>query len=327
MDRPRARRAPPAAGPRTAPLVMRVLSALIDSSLGLVVVAFMWLLAEVLYLRTDGAVSVPVAFFLSAWVACGWAIVVVGDGFSAATPGRRVMSLRVRMRDGSVAGWWRPLLRRVVFDLRILGVLGVALWLMLRRQGILFQEEYEYVPADAAVFAAFAVNLLILLSLVQRVGRRRPPWHDSLSGTLVLVVDPAQPTPPAPEAVEHPKPRRLLKQREAAPVVPDYLRSPDDPEPVLEERPPRPRVFRDRPDKPAVDELDHPYGIDAPRGAVGRFGDAVVVRLGFRSDTTEPPSGEVLPEAVTPTPSLLYALVDRFVAPARAVDRLFRRGQ
>ncbi len=325
LDRPRPRRAD-APGPRTAPLVMRVLSALIDAALGLAVVAFFALMAEVLYVRTEGRISVPVEHFALAWLVFGWLIVVGGDCLSAATPGRRVMSLRVRRPDGAAAGRWRPIVRRLVFDLRVLGVAGAAFWLMLRRQGLLLEEKPDLGVGDAAVFAAFAVNLFILLSLLKRVGKRRGSWHEALSGTLVLVVDADQPPPPAPEPVAHPKPRRLLKQREPAPVVPDYLRSPDDPEPRLEERPPRPRVFRDRPAAGGVADLDHPHGVDAPRSVFGRLGAAVVARFGFRSEIPEPVlPGEVLPEAVAPAPSLLYALVDRLVAPARAVDRLFRR--
>ena len=328
LDRPSSRAAS-GSRPRAvaqAGLAHRFAASTADLVISLVVVAFAGLLSEVAWLRSDGAVSVPIEVFALAWYAFGWLVVVLGDGFSGASFGKRLFHLRVCALDGRPAPWWRPLFRRLLFDLTAGVVAGLALWLMLRRQGLLFDSARPFASSDLVVFAAFAVNLVVLIALLTRLDPQHRSLHARFSRTRVLprVVVPA-PEPVA-ESVVKVKPRPLLKQRQVAPVIPDYLRVPGDDDPDLEERPPRPRVLRRPMDDRTRAVYDHPRGVDAPRGVLARFADFVVSRIGYSPDVSEPrlPGESADVGSAAPAP-FLYVVVNGLLAPARALEGALAR--
>ncbi len=288
LDRPpepaaRAAAAEPPSGRAT--LARRALASLVDGAAALAVVAFVALVAEVVRIRTAGGVTVPPVALAAAWVAVGWGAVLIGDGLFGATLGRRACGVRLVRPDGAPAGWWRPLVRRAAVDLRAALVLGLAFALTLRRQGASAGPLLPPSAADAGVFAAFAAILAAMLLLLGRAGPRRAALADAVSGTVSAVAPPPEAARPAVSVsrVIRAAPRRRVRERRRAPVVPDYLRLPGDPDDEADERPPRPRVLRARTGRAEDPRLDHPEGFDAPHGLPGRAAAYLVRRLGSRS--------------------------------------------
>ncbi len=280
---PRAAAAEPPSG--RASVARRALASLVDGAAALAVVAFVALVAEVVRIRTAGGVTVLPAVLAVAWVAVGWAVVLVGDGVFGATLGRRVFGVRLVRPDGAPAGWWRPLVRRAAVDLRAALVLGLAFALTLRRQGVPADALLPPSAADAGVFAAFAAILAAMLLLLGRAGPRRAALADAVSGTVAAVAPPREAARPAVSVsrVVRAALRRRVRERRRAPVVPDYLRLPGDPDDEADERPPRPRVLRAVTGRAEDPRLDHPDGFDAPRGLAGRAAAFLVRCFGSRS--------------------------------------------
>ena len=180
---PVAAKAVPAGVPR------RVASALLDAGLSLAAAGVVLLVSELLWLRSQGAVSVPVWVPVLVFFAAGWAHTLAGEGLSAgATLGKRALGLRVVGGGGQEPALWRVAARRVCLDAIVLVVTALALWLTMVRQygGLPPGTPVDLDGSDVVVFCAFFVNLVVLLALGRRFDPKRRFPHDSLAGLAVV---------------------------------------------------------------------------------------------------------------------------------------------
>lgn len=167
----------------------RVAAAALDALLSLLVAAFALLVSELLWLRSAGDISVPVWVPLLVYFVAGWAHTLAGEGvFGGATLGKRALGLRVVGGGGLDPALWRVALRRMCLDAVVLLVAVLALWFTMVRQyrGLPGETPVEFDLADALVFCAFVVNLLVLLALGRRFDPQRRFPHDSLAGLAVI---------------------------------------------------------------------------------------------------------------------------------------------
>ena len=180
---PVAAKAVPAGVPR------RLAAALLDAGASLGAAGVVLLVSELLWLRSQGAVSVPVWVSVLVFFAAGWAHTLVGEGLCAgATLGKRALGLRVVGGGGQEPALWRVAARRVCLDAVVLLVTALALWLTMVRQygGLPPGTPVDLDGSDVVVFCAFFVNLLVLLALGRRFDPKRRFPHDSLAGLSVV---------------------------------------------------------------------------------------------------------------------------------------------
>ena len=180
---PVAAKAVPAGVPR------RLAAALLDAGLSLAAAGVVLLVSELLWLRSQGAVSVPVWAPVLVFFAAGWAHTLAGEGLCAgATLGKRALGLRVVGGGGHEPALWRVAARRACLDAVVLVVTALALWLTMVRQygGLPPGTPVDLDGSDVAVFCAFFVNLVVLLALGRRFDPKRRFPHDSLAGLAVV---------------------------------------------------------------------------------------------------------------------------------------------
>lgn len=180
---PVAAKAVPAGVPR------RLAAALLDAVLSLAAAGVVLLVSELLWLRSQGAVSVPVWVPVLVFFAAGWVHTLVGEGLCAGvTVGKRVLGLRVVGGGGHDPALWRVAARRACLDAVVLAVTALALWLTMVRQygGLPPGTPVELDGSDVTVFCAFFVNLVVLLGLGRHLDPKRRFPHDSLAGLAVV---------------------------------------------------------------------------------------------------------------------------------------------
>lgn len=180
---PAAAKAAPAGVPR------RAAAALLDAGASLGAAGLALLVSELLWLRSQGAVSVPVWAPVLVFFAAGWAHTLAGEGLCAgATLGKRALGLRVVGGGGQEPALWRVAARRACLDAAVLVVTALALWLTMVRQygGLPPGTPGDLDGSDVAVFCAFFVNLLVLLAFARRFDPKRRFPHDSLAGLAVV---------------------------------------------------------------------------------------------------------------------------------------------
>ena len=167
----------------------RAAAAVLDGGVNLAAAGAALLVSELLWLRSDGAVSVPVWVPALVFVAAGWAHTLAGEGaFGGATLGKRALGLRVVGGGGFDPALWRVVARRACLDAVVLVVAALALWLTMVRQygGLPPGTPVELDGSDAMVFCAFFANLVVLLALGRRLDPKRRFPHDSLAGLAVI---------------------------------------------------------------------------------------------------------------------------------------------
>ena len=182
-------RAPAAAKAVPAGVPRRVAAALFDAGVSLVAAGVVLLVSELLWLRSRGAVSVPVWVPVFMFFAAGWAHTLAGEGLcGGVTLGKRMLGLRVVGGGGQEPVVWRVALRRACLDAVLLAVTVLALWLTMVRQygGLPPGTAVEMDGSDVAVFCAFFVNLVVLLALARRLDPQRRFPHDSAAGLAVV---------------------------------------------------------------------------------------------------------------------------------------------
>ena len=167
----------------------RAAAALLDAAVSLAAAGVVVLVSELLWLRSDGAVSVPVWVPVVVFFAVGWAHTLFGEGLCAGvTLGKRALRLRVVGGGGADPVLWRVAARRVCLDVVVMAVAALALWLTMVRQygGLPAGAPVDLDASDAVVFCAFFANLVVLLALGRRLDPQRRFPHDSLAGLAVL---------------------------------------------------------------------------------------------------------------------------------------------
>ena len=167
----------------------RAAAAVLDAGLSLVPAGLALLVSELLWLRSRGAVSVPVWVPVLVFFAAGWAHTLVGEGLCAGvTVGKRALGLRVVGGGGQDPALWRVAARRACLDAVVLAVTALALWLTMVRQygGLPPGTPVELNGSDVTVFCAFFVNLAVLLGLGRHLDPKRRFPHDSLAGLAVV---------------------------------------------------------------------------------------------------------------------------------------------
>lgn len=167
----------------------RAAAALLDAGVSLAAAGVALLVSELLWLRSDGAVSVPVWVPVLVFFAAGWAHTLAGEGaFGGATLGKRALGLRVVGGGGVEPRLWRVAARRACLDAVVLVVTALSLWFTMVRQygGLPPGTPVELDGSDAAVFCAFFANLVVLLALGRRLDPKRRFPHDSLAGLAVI---------------------------------------------------------------------------------------------------------------------------------------------
>ncbi len=172
----------------------RTAAALLDAGLSLVAAGVVLLVSELLWLRSDGAVSVPVWVPVLVFFGAGWAHTVVGEGLcNGVTLGKRAVGLRVVGGGGFPPALWRVAARRACLDAVVLAVTALALWLTMVRQygGLLPGAAVDMDGSDAVVFCVFFVNLVVLLALARRFDPKQRFPHDSLVELAVIIPGPA----------------------------------------------------------------------------------------------------------------------------------------
>ena len=180
---PAAAKTAPAGVPR------RAAAALLDAGTSLAAAGLALLVSELLWLRSQGAVSVPVWVPVLAFFAAGWAHTLAGEGLCAgATLGKRALGLRVVGGGGQEPALWRVAARRALLDAVVLVVTALALWLTMVRQygGLPPGTPVGLDGSDVVVFCAFFANLVVLLALGRRFDPKRRFPHDSLAGLAVV---------------------------------------------------------------------------------------------------------------------------------------------
>ncbi|MCY4120745.1 MAG: RDD family protein [Acidobacteria bacterium] len=180
----------PAAAKAVVPGVPRRLAAaLLDAGASLVAAGLALLVSELLWLRSDGAVSVPVWVPALVFFGAGWAHTLAGEGvLGGVTLGKRALGLCVVGGGGQAPALWRVAARRACLDAVALVVVALALWLTMVRQygGLPPGSPVDLDVSDVTVFCAFFVNLLVLLALARRFDPKRRFPHDSLAGLAVI---------------------------------------------------------------------------------------------------------------------------------------------
>ena len=167
----------------------RLAAALLDAGVSLVAAGLVLLVSELLWLRSDGAVSVPVWVPVLVFFGAGWAHTLAGEGvFGGVTLGKCALGLRVVGGGGQAPALWRVAARRACLDAVVLVVAALALWLTMVRQygGLPPGTPVDLDGSDAAVFCAFFVNLVVLLAFARRFDPKRRFPHDSLAGLAVV---------------------------------------------------------------------------------------------------------------------------------------------
>ena len=165
-------------------------AALLDAGVSVAVAGVVLLVSELLWLRSQGAVSVPVWVPVLVFFAAGWTHTLVGEGalYSGLTLGKRALGLRVVGGAGATPAMWRVAVRRACLDAVVLAVTTLALWFTMVRQygGVPLGTPVELEGPDVAVFCAFFVNLVVLLALARRFDPKRRFPHDSLAALAVV---------------------------------------------------------------------------------------------------------------------------------------------
>ena len=167
----------------------RAAAALLDAAVSLVPAGLALLVSELLWLRSQGAVSVPLWVPALVFFAAGWAHTLAGEGLCAGvTLGKRALGLRVVGGGGQEPALWRVAVRRACLDVVVLAVMALALWLTMVRQygGLPLGAPVDLDGSDAVVFCAFFANLVVLLALGRRLDPKRRFPHDSLAGLAVV---------------------------------------------------------------------------------------------------------------------------------------------
>ena len=180
---------PAAAKALPAGVARRGAAALLDAGVSLAAAGLVLLVSELLWLRSRGAVSVPVWAPVLVFFAAGWAHALVGEALcGGATLGKRALGLRVVGGGGQEPVLWRVAVRRACLDAVVLAVTALALWLTMVRQygGLPPGAPVDLDGSDVAVFCAFFVNLVVLLALGRRLDPKRRFPHDSLAGLAVV---------------------------------------------------------------------------------------------------------------------------------------------
>ena len=169
--------------------LLRAAAALLDAGLSLAAAGLALLVSELLWLRSEGAVSAPVWVPVLVFFAAGWTHTLAGEGLCAGvTAGKRALGLRVVGADGAEPALWRVAARRACLDALVLAVTVLALWLTMVRQygGLPPGTPVEMDGSDVAIFCAFFVNLLVLLALGCCFDPQRRFPHDRLAGLGVV---------------------------------------------------------------------------------------------------------------------------------------------
>lgn len=172
----------------------RTAAAALDAGVSLVAAGVVLLVSELLWLRSDGAVSVPVWVPVLVFFGAGWAHTLVGEGLcDGVTLGKRALGLRVVGGGGFPPALWRVAARRACLDAVVLVVTALALWLTMVRQygGLPQGAPVEMDGSDAVVFCAFFVNLVVLLAFARRFDPQQRFPHDSLAELAVIIPEPA----------------------------------------------------------------------------------------------------------------------------------------
>lgn len=180
---PAAKKAVAAGAPR------RLAAALLDAGVSLAAAGVGLLVSELLWLRSEGAVSVPVWVPVLVFFAAGWAHALVGEGLcGGVTLGKRALGLRVVGPGGVEPALWRVAVRRAGLDAVVLVVATLALWFTMVRQygGLPSGTPVQLDGSDVAVFCAFFVNLVVVLALARQFDPQRRFPHDSLAGLAVV---------------------------------------------------------------------------------------------------------------------------------------------
>ena len=167
----------------------RLAAASLDAGVSVAVAGVVLLVSELLWLRSQGAVSVPVWVPVLVFFAAGWTHTLVGEGlYSGLTLGKRALGLRVVGGAGATPAMWRVAVRRACLDAVVLAVTTLALWFTMVRQygGVPLGTPVELEGPDVAVFCAFFVNLVVLLALARRFDPKRRFPHDSLAALAVV---------------------------------------------------------------------------------------------------------------------------------------------
>lgn len=188
-EQPAAAPAPAANKAVPAGVWRRLAAALLDAGVSLAAAGVALLVSELLWLRSQGAVSVPLWVPVLVFFAAGWTHTLVGEGLCAGvTLGKRALRLRVVGPGGAEPAPWRVAARRACLDAVGLAVTALALWFTMVRQygGLLPGTPVELDGSDAAVFCAFFVNLVVLLAMARRFDPQRRFPHDSLAGLAVI---------------------------------------------------------------------------------------------------------------------------------------------
>ena len=182
-------RSPAAAKVVPAGMPRRLAAALLDAGVSLAAANVVLLVSELLWLRSRGAVSVPVWVPVVVFFAAGWAHTLAGEGLCAGvTLGKRALGLRVVGGGGQEPALWRVAARRACLDAVVLAVAAVALWLTMVRQygGLPPGTPVEMDGSDVVVFCAFFLNLVVLLALARHLDPQRRFPHDSAAGLAVI---------------------------------------------------------------------------------------------------------------------------------------------
>ncbi len=172
----------------------RTAAAVLDAGVSLVAAGVVLLVSELLWLRSEGAVSAPVWVPVLVFFGGGWAHTLVGEGLcNGVTLGKRALGLRVVGGGGFPPALWRVAARRACLDAVVLVVTALALWLTMVRQygGLPQGTPVDMDGSDAMVFCAFFVNLVVLLALARRFDPKQRFPHDSLAELAVIIPEPA----------------------------------------------------------------------------------------------------------------------------------------
>ena len=197
LDRPdeepaeaaRAVAAPVRAGPLEAAVWRRLVAVLVDAACSAALVAVAAGVSELLWLRSQGAVSVPLPALAALFVLAGWAHTLAGEAFAGgATLGKRAAGLRVVDAGGGRPSAGRVVLRRFCLDVLMVVLVALALWFTMVRQhgGLVDGAVVAFALSDFRVFAAFLVNLVVVLLFARHLDPQGRFPHDRLAGLYVL---------------------------------------------------------------------------------------------------------------------------------------------
>lgn len=182
--------APVRAGPREAPVWRRLLAVLVDAACSAAPVAVAAGVSELLWLRSQGAVSVPLSALAALFVLVGWTHTLAGEASAGgATLGKRAAGLRVVDAGGERPAASRVVLRRFGLDVLVFVLVALALWFTMVRQhgGLVDDAVSAFAFSDFLVFAAFLVNLAVVLLFVRHLDPQGRFPHDRLAGLYVVV--------------------------------------------------------------------------------------------------------------------------------------------